>query len=81
MGNLTQIQVTFSKNVTGVDAADLLIAGNPANSVSGTGSNYVFTFTQPAPGTILVDWDVDSGITDLSGNVFDTSGSVDLHAD
>ena len=75
VGNLTQIQVTFSKYVTGVDAEDLLIAGNPANSVSGSGSNYVFTFTQPPPGTILVDWDIDSGITDLSGNLFDTSSN------
>lgn len=75
VSNLTQIQVTFSKNVTGVDASDLLIAGNPANSLSGTGSNYVFTFTQPAPGTILVDWDDDSGITDLAGNTFDNSVS------
>ena len=73
VNNLTQVQVTFSKIVTGVDAEDLSIAGNPANSVSGSGSNYVFTFTQPQSGTILVEWDFDSGITDLSGNFFNTS--------
>ncbi len=75
VSNLTQIQVAFSKNVAGVDAEDLLIAGNPANSVSGSGSNYVFTFTQPSSGTILVYWDIESAISDLSGNAFDTSGS------
>ena len=75
VGNLTEIQVTFSENVSGVDAEDLLIAGNPADSVSGSGSNYVFGFTQPSPGTVLVYWDVDSGITDLSGNAFDNSGN------
>jgi hypothetical protein len=73
VSNLTQIQVTFSKYVTGVGAQDLLIAGNPANSVSGSGSNYVFTFTQPSPGTVSVEWDFDSAITDLSGNQFNTS--------
>jgi hypothetical protein len=75
VSNLTQIQITFSKNVTGVEAEDLLIAGNPADFVSGSGSNYGFTFTQPPPGTILVYWDIESAITDLSGNLFDTSGS------
>ena len=75
VSNLTQIQVTFSENVSGVDAEDLLIAGNPADSISGSGSNYVFNFTQPPPGTVLVYWDVDSGITDLSGNAFDNSGN------
>jgi hypothetical protein len=73
VSNLTQIQVSFSKNVTGVDAEDLLIAGNPANSVSGSGSNYVFSFTSPSPETVLIEWDIDSGITDLSGNFFNTS--------
>jgi hypothetical protein len=75
VSNLTQIQVTFSENVPGVDAEDLLVAGNPADSVSGSGSNYVFSFTQPSPGTVLIYWDIESAITDLSGNLFDTSGS------
>src|ERR1017187_6003279 len=75
LSSLTQIQVTFSKTVTGVNAEDLLINGNPANSVSGSDSNYVFSFTQPAPGTILVYWDVENAISDLSGNQLDTSVS------
>jgi hypothetical protein len=75
VGTLTQIQITFSENVVGVDAEDLLINGNPASSVSGSGSNYVFAFTQPQPGTILLYWDIESAISDVVGNVFDTSGS------
>ncbi len=75
VSNLTQIQVTFSKNVTGVQAENLLIAGNPAESVSGSGSNYVFTFTQPQSGTVLVYWDTETTITDLSGNIFNASNS------
>lgn len=75
VSSLSQIQVTFSENVVGVEAENLLINGNPANTVSGSGSNYVFTFTQPLPGTILLNWDIESAISDEVGNSFDTSGS------
>jgi len=72
---LTQIQITFSENVAGVDAEDLLINGNPASSVSGSGSNYVFTFTQPPPGTVVLSWNIESAISDVVKNVFGTSSS------
>jgi hypothetical protein len=75
VSTLSQIQITFSENVIGVAAEDLLINGNPANSVSGSGSNYLFTFTQPLPGTILLSWDIESAISDEVGNSFDSSGS------
>jgi len=72
---LTQIQITFSENVAGVVAEDLLINGNPASTVSGSGSNYVFTFTQPLLGITVLSWDIESSISDGVGNAFDTSGS------
>jgi hypothetical protein len=75
VNSLTQIQVTFSKTVVGVDAEDLLVNGTPAEAVSGSGSNYVFTFTQPLSGTILFYWDIESAIVDGAGNYLDTSGS------
>lgn len=50
VNSLTQLQVTFSKNVVGVEAQDLAINGTPASAVSGSGSNYVFAFTQPPAG-------------------------------
>jgi hypothetical protein len=75
LNSLTQIQVTFSKTVAGVEVADLVINGTPAGAVSGSGSNYLFSFTQPPPGTVLVNWDVETGISDLLGNAFDPSGS------
>ncbi|MDB6108510.1 MAG: CotH protein, partial [Pedosphaera sp.] len=75
LNGLTLIQVTFSKSVVGVDAEDLLVNGTPAEVVSGAGSNYVFTFTQPLPGSILFYWDVESAIVDGAGNYLDTSGS------
>lgn len=73
VSNLTQVQVTFSRNVTFVDAADFLVNGQPAGSVSpavGGGYNYTFTFTQPAPGSVAISWDAGQGITDLGGNPF-----------
>jgi hypothetical protein len=75
VNTFTQLQVIFSKNVVGVDPADLLINGNPAEAVFGSGSNYLFSFTQPLPGTILIYWDVENAISDLSGNPLDTTGS------
>jgi CotH kinase protein/Lamin Tail Domain/Fn3 associated/Chitobiase/beta-hexosaminidase C-terminal domain/Immunoglobulin I-set domain/Bacterial TSP3 repeat len=75
VNSLTQLLVTFSRSVIGVEAQDLQINGTPAGAVSGSGSNYVFTFTQPPPGTVLVNWDADSAITDLAGNPFDTTGA------
>ena len=73
VSTLTQIQVTFSKNVIGVDAEDLQIDGAPAGFLSGSGSNYLFGFSQPPAGTVQITWDVDSGISDLSGNSFNPS--------
>lgn len=62
---LTQITVTFSKDVQGVNAADLLINGNAATSVTGSGSNYVFSFGQPQPGSVAITWAAAPGITDF----------------
>ncbi len=62
---LTQITVTFSKNVQGVNASDLLVNGVAASAVSGSGSNYVFTFPQPAYGAVSITWAASPGITDL----------------
>ena len=72
--SLTQISVTFSEPVAGVDAADLLVAGTPAVSVSNaTPTNYIFTVNQPPYGTVTVRWAQDHGITDAEAqpNAFD----------
>ncbi|MCX8155224.1 MAG: Ig-like domain-containing protein [Verrucomicrobiae bacterium] len=63
--NLTRIQVIFSEKVVGVDAADLLINGVPATNMTGSGSNYVFYFPQPAFGNVGVQWSSNHNITDL----------------
>ena len=64
--NLTQVSVTFSEDVRGVDAEDLLINGTPAFGISGAGSNYTFSVSQPASGPVNVTWATNHGIFDLS---------------
>lgn len=63
---LSQIDVRFSEEVTGVDAADLLVDGLPASSVTANGNLYSFHFTQAPAGTVNVTWAADHGITDLA---------------
>ncbi|HXI51535.1 MAG TPA: Ig-like domain-containing protein, partial [Candidatus Saccharimonadales bacterium] len=63
--NLTNIVITFSERVHGVDAGDLLINGIPATRVTGSGSNYTFSFTQPAYGEVEIAWAADHGILDF----------------
>jgi hypothetical protein len=75
--NLTQITVTFSKPVTGVDAGDLRINDLPAETMAGSGTTYTFSFPQPSWGTVQVAWDMRSGITDLDTppNAFEPTGA------
>ncbi len=75
--NLTQMAVTFSKIVLGVNAADILINGAPAGSVTGSGSNYTFTFPQPAYGVVTVTWAAAHGIGDIftPPHPFDTNSA------
>ena len=63
---LTSIAITLSEPVTGVDVADLLINGVPATGLNAlSATDYVFTFPQPAFGTVTVRFATNSGITDL----------------
>lgn len=75
VGALTRAEVMFGEPVEGVDAGDLLINGVPATAVSGTGAGpYVFTFAQPAVGTVNFTWKSGHGIVDLAGNGFAGAG-------
>ncbi len=67
VGQLSQIEVFFSEPVEGVEAADLLINGNPATDLSfGLPGQFVFSFSQPATGLVQVAWDPNHGIHDLA---------------
>jgi hypothetical protein len=65
--SLKEIEVIFSENVTGVDAADLLINGKPSTAVTQvSGDDYLFEFPQPATGKVQVAWSPGPGIQDLA---------------
>jgi hypothetical protein len=65
LSNLTQITVTFSEAVQGVDAGDLRVNDIPATGLTGSGATYTFSFPQPSYGTVQIAWDMSCGITDL----------------
>ena len=76
--SLTQVTVTFSEAVQGVGVGDLLLNNDqPATGVSGSGSNYTFTFSQPAYGNVSITWLPGHGITDtgLCVNPFNATGA------
>lgn len=63
---LYSIEVQFSEPVVGVDASDLLINGGPATNVLQIApSDYLFTFTPPPDGQVVVQWQASHAITDL----------------
>jgi len=66
VSELTSVEVTFSKPVKGVDAADLTVNGAGAAAVTQVAQGqYVFTFPALAPGPVQVRLRGDGGIVDL----------------
>lgn len=64
---LTTIRVTFDESVDGVDAADLLVNGAPADRVEGTGEGpYAFEVPAVPAGPVTVAWADGAAITDRS---------------
>jgi hypothetical protein len=76
VSGLTQITVTFSEPVTGVSADDFLINTQPASSVSGNDTTYVFNFVQPLYGNVSITWFTNHGIVDKATppNAFNALG-------
>ncbi|MBM3848224.1 MAG: hypothetical protein FJ405_18300, partial [Verrucomicrobia bacterium] len=65
--SFTQLEVSFSEVVAGVEAADLLVNGQPAtNLMIFPGGNLLFQFPQPAAGLVALQWRNGHGITDLA---------------
>ncbi len=76
VSSLTSVSLTFSEAVTGVEAGDLIVAGDTPATVTGSGAGpYVFSFTQPQPGTVAVTWDVDHGVAGIGTGAFVPAGS------
>lgn len=64
--DFTEVVVTFSEPVTGVDADDLWLNGVPALAVRGEGAVYRFRWMRPPYGTLRFQWAAGHGITDLA---------------
>jgi hypothetical protein len=64
VSTLTNVTVTFSEPVDGVNASDLLINGSPATGLSGSNATYTFSFPQPAEGAVGLGWASAHGIVD-----------------
>lgn len=63
--NLSEITVSFTKAVVGVDAQDLLIDGTPARGLTGSGTLYTFQLSHPPlPGNRMITWATNHGIAD-----------------
>jgi len=78
LGTLPMVRVTFSTNVTGVDAGDLTVNGSPATTLSGAagGSVYDFSgFAAPGNGHVGVVLAA-GGIADAGNGSLQFTGSV-----
>ncbi|HEX5220958.1 MAG TPA: lamin tail domain-containing protein [Verrucomicrobiae bacterium] len=68
VASLSQIEVTFSEPVLGVEAADLLINGQPTTNIFFAAGTYFFRFPSPPPGPVNVAWAVGHDITDTAAS-------------
>lgn len=68
VSELTQITVTFSEPVTGVDALDLLVNQQSPYEVQGAENRYTFRLNQPGFGSVTIEWDRFHSIHDLAAN-------------
>ena len=63
--SLSQIDVLFSETVVGMNASDLLIAGQPATGLTSLGGNaWRFSFPAQPNGTVSVAFAAEQGIVD-----------------
>lgn len=68
---LSEVEVTFTEPVHGLEAADLLMNGQPASAViEQPGATYIFQFAAAADGPVTLAWAAGHGITDLTSNAF-----------
>ena len=63
---VSQVELTFSEDVQGVDAADLLMNGQPAtNVIKIPAGPFIFQFPPPSPGSVQITWASNPGIADF----------------
>ena len=63
--SFSMVEIIFSEPVLGIDAADLMVNGIPADSVQGAGAGpYVFEFPAQSNGSLRLSWNDDHGLVD-----------------
>src|SRR5678816_4311604 len=63
VAELTSVGMVFSEPVTGVDAADILVNGNPSTEMIQIGpEQFEFRFPVPPPGSVVFRWASNHGI-------------------
>lgn len=73
---LSEVEVNFSRPVSGVDAADLQLNGVGATNITGAGAGpYLFTFRAAQAGTATIRWAPNHGIATDEGMPIGFSGS------
>lgn len=66
---LSELSVTFSELITGLEAEDLTANGAPATSLTGEGAGpYLFTFGSINDGPVTLSWAAGHAIADLASN-------------
>ena len=66
VNELTSVTLTFSEAVQGVFAEDFLINNSPASRVTGSGTTYTFSFSQPLSGPVDITFDAGHRIADFA---------------
>jgi hypothetical protein len=66
VSSLGQVTVTFSEAVRGVTPDDLVMNQTAAQSVSGAGTRWTFTFAEPPTGEVRLSFSVAHNITDTA---------------
>ena len=75
--SLSEISVTFSEAVGGVNASDLRLNGAGATSLSGSGAGpYKFSFAQPTNSPVTVAWTNTHGIRDFAATPNNFAGGT-----
>ncbi|XOV69646.1 MAG: lamin tail domain-containing protein [Verrucomicrobiota bacterium] len=75
-----EVTIRFSEPVRGVDRGDLVLNGNSAVRMSGSGDTYRFTFAGTQARELTLRWQQDPGIEDLASppNVFDWQAASEI---
>ena len=78
---LREITVRFGEEVTGVDASDLWLNGDPAVQLRGGNRSWTFTFAPGDFGEATLSWNPNHGIADTARppNLMDAGAAAETH--